>query len=79
MEKKKHVNTKEDIEFLRKFKLFVLIVCLTVGITGLAKCSYDNRKKNKEYLDENGIKVKKPVSEFIIDEYEKEKELVLRK
>lgn len=78
MEKEKHTNTKEDIEFLKKFKIFVLTVGLVVGLTLAARCSYDKRMKNNEYLDKNGTKVKNPISEITIDDCSGEL-LVLKK
>lgn len=51
MEKKQ--NTKEDIEFLKKFRMFVIIVGLSVGILGVCKCSADKAKNTS--IDYNGI------------------------
>ncbi len=58
MEKKN--NTKENIEFLKKIKTFVVIVGLSVGIFACAKCSHDELVKNKKTIDHTGIIVDNP-------------------
>lgn len=67
MEKEKHVNTKEDIEFLRKFKLFLTIFGLSIGITVCAKCSYDNLKEKGKAIDHTGIIVDDPDCEVVLN------------
>ncbi len=66
MGKEKHVNTKEDIEFLRKFKLFLTIVGLSVGIAACVKCSYDNLKEKGKAIDHTGIIVDDPDCEVVL-------------
>ena len=60
MEKEKHKNTKEDIEFLRKFGLFVLTVVLGTSITCCAICSHNDMVKNGKTFDHNGDIVDDP-------------------